>query len=32
MKYKNYSNGDIFFGQIKDNHMNGLGALLRPKE
>ncbi len=32
MKYKNYSNGDQFYGKIKNNHMNGLGVILRPNQ
>lgn len=30
MKIKRYTNGDIYFGQLRENHMQGLGALLRP--
>lgn len=30
MKLKTYPNGDVYFGQMKENHMDGLGAILRP--
>ena len=27
MKLKHFSNGDIYFGQLNDGHMEGLGCL-----
>lgn len=32
MQYKNYSNGDMYFGYMRDNHMEGMGALMRPEK
>lgn len=32
MNLKHFSNGDIYFGQLTDGHMEGLGCLYRQDE